>query len=68
MIVNNKYMMFFKVKITSETICSQGDFHTVMIFQVLLFCLITYGHGRPSNSDEHEEIMREAKKEKYFQQ
>jgi len=32
--------------------------------------LITYGYGRPpsSENEEHEEIMREAKKEKYFQQ
>ncbi|XP_026807258.1 uncharacterized protein LOC113549929 isoform X1 [Rhopalosiphum maidis] len=34
---------------------------------VLLFCLIAYGHGRPSDSDEHDEILREAKKEKHFQ-
>lgn len=35
---------------------------------VLLFCLITYGYGRPSNDEEHDEIMREAKNEKYIQQ
>ncbi|XP_025199892.1 uncharacterized protein LOC112597870 isoform X2 [Melanaphis sacchari] len=38
-----------------------------MFFQVLLFCLIAYGNGRPSDSDERDEILREAKKEKHFQ-
>lgn len=35
---------------------------------VLLFCLVAYGHSRPSDSDEHDEILREAKREnKHFQ-
>lgn len=34
---------------------------------VLLFCLIAHGLGRPSDSDERDEILREAKKEKHFQ-
>nr|BAH72477.1 hypothetical protein [Acyrthosiphon pisum] len=36
---------------------------------VLLFCLIAYGHSRPSDNDEHDEIIREAKRDnKHFQQ
>ncbi|XP_003248087.1 uncharacterized protein LOC100166780 isoform X1 [Acyrthosiphon pisum] len=35
---------------------------------VLLFCLIAYGHSRPSDNDEHDEIIREAKRDnKHFQ-
>lgn len=35
---------------------------------VLLFCLIAYGHSRPSDTDEHDEILREAKRDnKHFQ-
>ncbi|XP_022178271.1 uncharacterized protein LOC111039205 isoform X2 [Myzus persicae] len=40
----------------------------MMFFQVLLFCLIAYGHSRPSDTDEHDEILREAKRDnKHFQ-
>ncbi|CAI6349145.1 unnamed protein product [Macrosiphum euphorbiae] len=40
----------------------------MMFFQVLLFCLIAYGHSRPSDIDEHDEIIREAKRDnKNFQ-
>ncbi|KAF0762007.1 DUF4774 domain-containing protein [Aphis craccivora] len=39
----------------------------ITIFQVLLFCLIAHGLGRPSDSDERDEILREAKKDKHFQ-
>uniref|UniRef100_A0A2S2QZX5 DUF4774 domain-containing protein n=1 Tax=Sipha flava TaxID=143950 RepID=A0A2S2QZX5_9HEMI len=35
---------------------------------VLLFCLVTYGYGRPSTNEESDEISRDAKKDKYFQQ
>lgn len=35
---------------------------------VLLFCLIAYGHSRPSDNDEHDEIIRDAKRDnKHFQ-
>ncbi|XP_025416192.1 uncharacterized protein LOC112687608 isoform X2 [Sipha flava] len=34
---------------------------------VLLFCLVTYGYGRPSTNEESDEISRDAKKDKYFQ-
>ncbi|VVC46114.1 Domain of unknown function DUF4774 [Cinara cedri] len=34
---------------------------------LVLFCLVACGHGRPSDADEHDEILREAKKEKHYQ-
>lgn len=71
MVVKYKYTMLFKVKLTSvwnRLLLVYDDFHDVMILQVLLFCLITYGHSRPSDADERDEIIRESKKEKYFQQ
>ncbi|XP_015368787.1 PREDICTED: uncharacterized protein LOC107165179 isoform X2 [Diuraphis noxia] len=40
----------------------------MMFFQVLLFCLIAYGHSRPQETDENDEIIREAKRDnKHFQ-
>lgn len=39
-----------------------------MNFQVLLFCLVTYGYGRPSDTNENEDNIRGSKKTKHFQQ
>lgn len=58
--------MFFKVKHLFRN--SSSDFHILIVFQVLLFCLVAYGHGRPSDVDEQDEILREAKKDKQYQQ